>query len=580
MALPQWLQDLGTGVIKYGNSLNQPSSPFSDPSSMIIEERPRNVLWSWLQQMRGQDTESASGDPRALIAQSQKATAPPAQYEALQQILHPLSPDDKLRRLRATLGGPTAAESTTGPTLFDNPLNAGIPGATYTATGTAHPDAPTQPPAIPPPPPSASWDESSYLNRASQLGGQIIPPATTVADAMFPNTFTNHPRLRGLLEGAAITAASLDPTGPYANVMNYRTNLAQSASVLPGQRLQEGLKTVGTLDAARRAQMVEDQAAQLFPEQLAQTRAKTEADRALAEQRLRPAIPAGSDFDAYIARLEADEGRPLTGPEMLEARKVWLEQGGSSQGLPFSVQEYEYYANQARARGEEPMPIEQYKTLAANTYMQGRYIPTMNQQTGQVGAVFPNAPGRSFEAPAGVTTPTFAGRIAEAQAAFESTDAMLNQIEEQANKLITAEGTWDAAKQYGQGIAAGLPVLRTQFPEAAIYKDTTAAFGSMLTRAAGERGVLTQQDVQRILNALPRFDDTKDMAENKLQRLRGLYRAVVQGVNAAYASGEMPTPEDFTTAGIGEGGIIRDPDTGRRWVLQYGTPRPIILTGE
>ena len=58
----------------------------------------------------------------------------------------------------------------------------------------------------------------------------------------------------------------------------------------------------------------------------------------------------------------------------------------------------------------------------------------------------------------------------------------------------------------------------------------------MLTRAAGQKGVLTELDVQKIINALPKLTDTKASAQLKMATLRSLYEAIKNGAIEAYTS--------------------------------------------
>jgi hypothetical protein len=52
-------------------------------------------------------------------------------------------------------------------------------------------------------------------------------------------------------------------------------------------------------------------------------------------------------------------------------------------------------------------------------------------------------------------------------------------------------------------------------PEAAVYKANREAFLSSISRASGEKGTLTDKDIDRIRKALPTFYDTPEVAEQK-----------------------------------------------------------------
>ena len=72
----------------------------------------------------------------------------------------------------------------------------------------------------------------------------------------------------------------------------------------------------------------------------------------------------------------------------------------------------------------------------------------------------------------------------------------------------------------------------------------------------GGRGVLTNQDVQRIINALPSPGDTVEIANRKLGTLRSLYQAIRDERIKAYAgSANMPQ----TGATPQGGGKAEDP---------------------
>lgn len=388
-----------------------------------------------------------------------------------------------------------------------------------------------------------------------------------------------NPRLGRLADMLGRQAAFLDPQGVVGQEYAYQRGLEEQRRAMPLAQFMTGSKMVGTLDEMRRAQMKEDQDVQMFPLDLEAKRQAIDTNAALAEQRRR------ADEDAITINTFRKEWLDLaTVPEAQrtpeqQARFAALDKvvnSGGSQGTPFSIVEY----NLARDQGYKGT-FEDWKKEVANVYMEGRYIPTLNQQTGQVGATFPNQPGMptTYAAP-GVTTPTNFGKIADATRAFETTDAMLDDIERLAGDVITSEGAWDGFQQTLRGVAASTPTaaIRSQFPKEAQFVDTVQAFSSMMSRAAGETGNLSGSDVARIINALPSLTrDSKEIATGKMATVRQLYKNVVQGALAAYSSGSIPTAEDFAGAGVREGGILRDPDTGRRWVLQGGTPRPIIL---
>lgn len=135
-----------------------------------------------------------------------------------------------------------------------------------------------------------------------------------------------------------------------------------------------------------------------------------------------------------------------------------------------------------------------------------------------------------------------ADKIQEVEATFNSTDAMLSSIENLSSKLITAQSGFGVPGQY---LSDKLGALFRSNTDAKVYQDTVKSFSSLLTRAAGEKGTLTDQDVNRIINALPTFTDTVQTAQAKLQQLRNLYSATKSGVYQAYL-GQAPQQQAYS----------------------------------
>lgn len=128
-----------------------------------------------------------------------------------------------------------------------------------------------------------------------------------------------------------------------------------------------------------------------------------------------------------------------------------------------------------------------------------------------------------------------ANKIQEAQATYTGAVTLLDTIANSAMSLITAETTGEAVAQAARlNARALLPASQER-----LYVDTKKAFLSMLTRAAGEKGVLTDIDVQRIEKALPTFLDTRSTAAQKQQQLRTIFDSQVQGAISAYLGTTM-----------------------------------------
>ena len=132
-----------------------------------------------------------------------------------------------------------------------------------------------------------------------------------------------------------------------------------------------------------------------------------------------------------------------------------------------------------------------------------------------------------------IINPQQAGKSQDAISAFNSADAMLNTIQDLTNKVVKAG---NAGTAWLQGISGAIGSKLKTDPNAVLFKSTIDAFTSQLSRAAGEKGVLTDQDVARIKAALPSLNDTKDIAAAKLGTLRSLFESKKQGAVSAYTN--------------------------------------------
>jgi hypothetical protein len=127
---------------------------------------------------------------------------------------------------------------------------------------------------------------------------------------------------------------------------------------------------------------------------------------------------------------------------------------------------------------------------------------------------------------------TTQNKLREARATFASADSLLKSIESLTKKVITATSPTQIPFQWLKRTIGGKTKSNS---DAAVFASTINAFTSLLTRAAGEKGVLTDQDVLRIKQALPSLFDTKKVADQKLATLRSIYASIKQGAVDAYS---------------------------------------------
>ena len=134
---------------------------------------------------------------------------------------------------------------------------------------------------------------------------------------------------------------------------------------------------------------------------------------------------------------------------------------------------------------------------------------------------------------------------------LENTGQIIEESKKLSDVILTAKDAGEAnlkapvlwaASKTGVGI-----------PEAKLHADTKRAFTGVISRTmGGERGVLTDRDIERITNALPSFNDTKEIKDAKWAIFGRLYdtakRAAKRKILGISGVGEQ----------IGEADNIRD----------------------
>jgi hypothetical protein len=129
---------------------------------------------------------------------------------------------------------------------------------------------------------------------------------------------------------------------------------------------------------------------------------------------------------------------------------------------------------------------------------------------------------------------------------------VLNRIETLVGNLGLKEG-WLGAQLGAPGLSVGAASGANE--EAKLYQEVKRAFLTTLSRASGERGVLTDADIERIGEALPDFNDTKELANQKMAEVRGLLYDRL-GISESEARQLLGEEEPQTNLGLG--GISSD----------------------
>jgi len=132
----------------------------------------------------------------------------------------------------------------------------------------------------------------------------------------------------------------------------------------------------------------------------------------------------------------------------------------------------------------------------------------------------------------GIVSPTFKKASAMAQASFNTAINQLDVITEKSQRVITATNAWETLSQQMKS----QPYVNRLFPDMKIYTDTVDAFTSMLARAVGEKGVLTDFDLARVKKSLPLVSDTVYTASEKLSTFKKLLTSIKDGTIDAYTA--------------------------------------------
>lgn len=148
-----------------------------------------------------------------------------------------------------------------------------------------------------------------------------------------------------------------------------------------------------------------------------------------------------------------------------------------------------------------------------------------------------------------------ANKVQESLQSFSSASALVQQIVNLTANVLTAPDnagaqTVQAARLKAIELA---PSLSTD-NNAKQFISARNSVLSLLTRAAGEKGVLTNQDIERIAQALPSYSDSSTLAAQKAANFSSVLQSVLTGALNAY----IGTTSGGSAAGTG-GGAGNDP---------------------
>lgn len=117
----------------------------------------------------------------------------------------------------------------------------------------------------------------------------------------------------------------------------------------------------------------------------------------------------------------------------------------------------------------------------------------------------------------------------------------LKRISELSNKINTA--SWQ--KRIGQGLKRTAGGVTQKDPDVAAFNAVRKGLLAALSRATGERGVLTNADVSRAKELIPSLFDSKDVAASKLKQFEDFFNEKESMARGAFYSegGEAQTQQ-------------------------------------
>jgi hypothetical protein len=124
---------------------------------------------------------------------------------------------------------------------------------------------------------------------------------------------------------------------------------------------------------------------------------------------------------------------------------------------------------------------------------------------------------------------TRATKLAEIEATMQPAKNILNTLKTQYFATFPeAPETGKGLKRFSYGLAKGYEAWTESNPAVASYLQTRNAFLSLLVRGLGERGVLTDKDIERINKAIPSQYTTKSVAERNFQTIEDILGSAIQ----------------------------------------------------
>ena len=158
--------------------------------------------------------------------------------------------------------------------------------------------------------------------------------------------------------------------------------------------------------------------------------------------------------------------------------------------------------------------LTQAKNVGLGVELEKRNAPLPQKDRSQLVMLGPLEQGQWVQPPAGISANVANSSAGVGYAddeqrkrftAIAPAQGSLNRLHAMSGQLVTAKTPWEAAKQ---GFRLSKEALTKENPVATAYQDSAKALTSNLSRAFGEKGVLTDNDRAVMVRALTNFWDT------------------------------------------------------------------------
>ncbi len=219
--------------------------------------------------------------------------------------------------------------------------------------------------------------------------------------------------------------------------------------------------------------------------------------------------PSPGSFDAFVASRYPQGATP---EQMLQARGEWGRADDRPRDPLATAVLQGRLDDQAEKEKERRSEIEAYTSAVASGDYTIDKVPAPIQR-----AVMVEAERRGLD--------TRTGKQKEVDSAAEQTIESLKQLREQAQRTMTAT-TGPGAVIQGK-LQGALNVVGLAHETRAWEKQ--AAKLSLLARQLGEKGVLTDRDVERVINMLPKLTDPTDIRDKALKDMEDIIFTGLRG---------------------------------------------------